>query len=164
MRPFGVLILATALGACGSGTAGGPDLTGEQAIATAQAAAVQTRAAFTPTEPPTPMPPTPTPVLETATPTATSTPDAPIVTASYNAYVRAGPGADFESIDLFLEGQRAEVVGRFENPVDGTWWFVRRIEAGRDGWVWSGAVVLGGDPGRVPVYATPPVLPTPSGG
>ena len=164
MRVLVALALAAALAGCGGGAAGEQDLSSEGAIATAQAAAAQTRAAFTPTEPPTPVPPTPTPVLETATPTVTATPDAPIVTASYHAYVRAGPGADFEAIDFFLEGQRAEVIGRFENPVDGTWWYVRRIEVGRDGWVWSGAVTLGGDAGRVPAFATPPVLPTPAGG
>ncbi|MCZ6529185.1 MAG: hypothetical protein O6949_02480, partial [Chloroflexi bacterium] len=44
------------------------------------------------------------------------------------------------------------------------WWLIRRFgEAGRDGWVWSGAVTLSGNEAGVPVLEPPPTpTPTPS--
>jgi hypothetical protein len=98
-----------------------------------------------------------TPEADTATPEPTATPtiDMIVAVADYNAFVREGPDETFADIDFFLEGQQAEVVGRFENPVSGTWYLIRRIDAGRDGWVWSGAVTLNADPATIPEVEAP---------
>jgi hypothetical protein len=45
-------------------------------------------------------------------------------------------------------------VGRFDDTPIGTWYLVQRIDVGKDGWVWSGAVTLNGDPALIPL-ATP---------
>jgi len=149
--------LLLSLSACGSGDQTAADA-GEAVIETAQAKAELTRQATRQTPPPTPVTPSPTVPLITVTPvpSLTPTPSVPIVSADYNAYVRSGPDESFESIDFFLQGQTAEVVGRYENETTGTWYSVRRIEAGRDGWVWSGAVTFAGDENAVPFIDPPP--------
>ncbi len=129
---------------------------GEVVIETAKAFAEQTRQATAQTPPPTPVPPSSTPTLATATPVATETPATPIVTADYNAFVRNGPDEAFSHIDFFIEGQTAEVIGRYENQFSGTWWYIRRLDEGKDGWVWSGAVTFSGNPDSVPVLDPPP--------
>jgi len=99
---------------------------------------------------------TPMPAV-TPTPEASATPavSGPVVTADYPVSVRVGPGETYEQIDLFLTGQMARVVGRFDETPIGTWFLVQRIDVGKDGWVWSGAVTLIGDPASIPL-ATPP--------
>ncbi len=163
MRRIALAGLAAALlSACtlGSGPTGTPTLTSDQVLQTAQAEAVLTREAASPT---------PTRVLETATPTAptatatlsvTATATNAIATADYNANVRSGPGVNYGWVDFFLGGQTATVIGRYESDVDGTWWSIRRIGGGLDGWVWGGAVTVTGDLSGVP-YLTPPPTPTP---
>lgn len=148
-----------------AGPASTPTLTSEEALQTAQAIADATRRAASPTPSPTPIPPSPTPILATDTPTATATPTTAVVTANYNAYVRAGPDVSFEWIDFLLQGQSAQVAGRYENPDSGTWWYIRRLGEGKDGWIWSGAVTLSGDASAVPLMPlpatpTPPAAPT----
>jgi hypothetical protein len=70
--------------------------------------------------------------------------------------VRSGPDETYESIDFLLQGQRAAILGMFENELTGTWWYVDRIDEGKDGWVWSGAVTVSGDLFSVPVLEAPP--------
>ncbi|NIS79462.1 MAG: hypothetical protein GTO14_04455 [Anaerolineales bacterium] len=96
------------------------------------------------------------PNTETPTPSPTSGP--PFVTANYNARVRVGPDETYSFIDIFLEGQRGRVVGRYENPDYNppTWWYIRRIGEGKDGWIWGGAVTLSGDASQVPVFQVSP--------
>ncbi len=160
---FGALLLtACSLRAAPAST---PTLTSDHALQTAQAIADVTRRAASPTPSPTPIPPSPTPILATDTPTPTATPSSATVTANYNAYVRAGPDVSFDWIDFLLQGQSAEVVGRYENPDSGTWWYIRRLSEGKDGWVWSGAVTLSGDASGVPLMpapATPTAPPAPT--
>jgi hypothetical protein len=153
-----VPLLAVGLIACGrtqepEATA---TISGDDVIKTAEAIAEATRNAETPTPSEPPPSPTPTEILETATPEATATPLSPIVSADYNANVRSGPDEVFPVIDLFYEGDQANVAGRYQNAANGTWWFIRRIGAGRDGWVWGGAVTLSGDAGQVPYLESPP--------
>ena len=138
-----------------------PTRSGEEVIATAKAFAEQTRQATFQTPPPTPIPPSPTATQATPTPEPTETLGPPIVTANYNAYVRDGPDEVYNHIDFLLEGQTADVIGRYDNPVSGTWWYIQRIGEGKDGWVWSGAVTITGDADGVPSVEPPP-LPTPS--
>jgi hypothetical protein len=128
----------------------------EQVLASAQAAAELTLQATQLTPEPSPTA-SATPEADTATPEPSATPtiDMIIAVADYNAFVREGPDETFTDIDFFLEGQQAEVVGRFENPVSGTWFLIHRIDAGRDGWVWSGAVTLNADPSNVPEVEAP---------
>jgi hypothetical protein len=129
---------------------------GDEVISTAKALAELTRQATALTPPPTAIPPSPTPEPPTPSPEPTATLGPPIVTANYNAYVRNGPDEAFASIDFFLEGQTADVTGRYENPVTGTWWFIEREGVGVDGWVWSGAVTLSGSDAGVPFVDSPP--------
>ena len=141
------------LAACGSTPA---TRSPEQVLASAQAAAEMTIQAtqLTP-EPSATSSATPEADTPTPEPTASPTIDRIIAVADYNAFVREGPDESFADIDFFLEGQQAEVVGRFENPVSGTWFLIQRIDAGRDGWVWSGAVTLNADPFTVPEVEAP---------
>jgi uncharacterized protein YraI len=74
-----------------------------------------------------------------------------VAAANYPVAVRSGPGEQYEDIDLFLTGQMARVVGRYDDSPIGTWYLLQRIDAGKDGWVWSGAVTLTGDAALVPV-------------
>jgi len=149
-----MLILLTACQARGLD----PAEQGAIVIETASAKAALTREATLQTPPPTPVTPSPTEPLVTDTPepTQTPTPSVPIVRADYNAFVRSGPDERFDDVDFFLEGQTAEVIGRYTNESTGTWWSIRRIEAGRDGWVWSGAVTLSGDESGIPFLEPPP--------
>ena len=153
---LGILVLLTSLtGACTGIGAGTATRSAEDVLATAEALADLTRAATVQTLPPTPEPPTATatPPGPTATPTATEGP--PVVEADYNAYVREGPDESFAFVDYFLEGQQGEVIGRFENTEYNppTWWYIRRIDQGKDGWVWSGAVTFYGEESGVPVIS-----------
>jgi len=161
---FALIILIGSL-LCGCNPSQDPLMTptrsGESIISTAEAYAEQTRQATAQTPLPTPITPSPTAVQETSTPEPTETPSIPIVTANYNAYVRNGPDEVYQNIDYLLAGQPAEVIGRFENNNTGTWWYIRRIGEGKDGWIWGGAVTLSGYAGGVLVLEAPPT-PTPT--
>ena len=148
--------------ACGPGPSpsASPTLTSQDILATAQAIAEATRQAASPTPQPPTSTPTATPVLETATPTLTATPSAPTLTGAYNANVRQGPGEEYPVIDFLLSGQQGQVLGRYDNSPIGTWYYIRRIGTGLNGWVYSGAVTVGGDLSKVPVLEAPPT-PTP---
>jgi hypothetical protein len=85
-----------------------------------------------------------------------------VITANYNANIRRGPGQDYEALDILFGGKQADVLGRYDNSPIGTWWYVRPIEAGITGWVWSGAVTLGGSDLGVPLLTpAPTTTPTP---
>ncbi|MGD8823039.1 MAG: SH3 domain-containing protein [Anaerolineales bacterium] len=153
IRLIALLSLLLAIAACQDAPS---TRTPEEVLASAQAAADMTLQATQLTPEPS-VTASATPEADTATPepTATATIDRIIAVADYNAFVREGPDETFTDIDFFLEGQQAEVVGRFENPVSGTWFLIQRIDAGRDGWVWSGAVTLNADPSTVPEVEAP---------
>jgi hypothetical protein len=138
-----------------------PTRSSEDVLRTAEAIADKTRQAVTPTHTNTPIPPSPTELPMTNTPVPTATPAVPIVRPTYNANVRSGPDETYEIIDFFLEGQEAEVIGRYDHPTMGTWWYIKRIGEGLNGWVWNGAVVLSGNAGAIP-YFDPPPTSTPS--
>ncbi len=156
---LGATLLAAAVSACGrNGQA--PTLTSQEVLSTAQAIAELTRSAPTPTLSPVPVTETPTVAPPTSTPTITSTPNFATATAKYNVSVRSGPGEDYPIVDLFLQGQTAQITGRYDDTPIGTWWLVARIGAGIDGWVWSGAADVAGDTSGVPILEAPP---TPEG-
>ena len=153
-RKWFLVILAFLTGLLGSCTGlGTPTRSAEDVIATAGAIAELTRAATLQTMPPTQAPPTATPTPQGPTLTPTATQGSPVVEADYNAYVRNGPDETFEFVDYFLDGQRGEVIGRYENTEYNppTWWYIRRIDQGKDGWVWSGACTFYGDESGIPV-------------
>lgn len=154
-----ILFIGLTMSACQSDDPD-PAALGAIVIETASAKAELTRQATLQTPPPTPITPSPTEPLVTDTPipTETPTPSVPVAQADYNAYVRTGPDESFESIDFFLQGQTAEVVGRYTNEATGTWWYIQRIDAGKDGWVWGGAVTLSGDENTIP-FIDPPEFP-----
>jgi hypothetical protein len=157
LRVVAVLVPAVLLAGCGLGRpAATPTISSEDVLGTAQAYAEETRNAVTATPTATPVPPTPTVPLATDTPAPTSTPTFPVVTAKYSVAVRSGPDEVYPAIDLFLQGQTAQVIGRFDDTPIGTWWSILRIGQGINGWVWSGAVDLSGDVSGVPVLEAPP--------
>jgi hypothetical protein len=86
----------------------------------------------------------------------TPTPTVPIVRPAYNANVRAGPDETYEILDFFIEGQEAEVIGRYDHPTMGVWWYIKRIGQGLNGWVWNGAVILSGNPAGITYFDAPP--------
>ena len=151
------IALTFLVGACGAGKGTSSTQSSDAVLATAYAKAELTKQATFQTPPPTPVTPSPIPPLESPTPTVTltPTPSEPVVTANYNAYVRSGPDESYGSIDFFLEGQRAFIVGRNENGTNGTWWYIQRVDEGKDGWVWSGAVTLAGDASGVAILEGP---------
>jgi hypothetical protein len=154
------MLLAILMGSCQSGiTSTGESLSSEEVLATAQARAEATRQATFQTPPPTPITPSPTAPLitDTPVPTVTPTPARPIATADYNAYVRTGPDEAYGDIDFLLQGQQGFIIGRYENSVTGTWWYIERIKEGKDGWIWSGAVTTSGDVLGVPLLEAPPL-------
>jgi uncharacterized protein YgiM (DUF1202 family) len=155
--------LCLGLVGCGGATAASPTPSAEDVIRTAEAMAEATRSAATPTPSPAPIPPTPTAPLVTDTPVPSPTSSVPIVMADYNANVRSGPDESYSVIDVFLQGQTAEVVATNNNlssgPSGGTWYLLRRIGGGLDGWVFFGAVTLSGDLSGVPYQD----VPTPTG-
>ena len=153
-----MLVFSIALVGCSSGGDSDqePTRSSEDVLRTAEAIAEKTRQAVTPTSTNTPIPPSPTVPPATATQEMTPTPSVPIVRPAYNANVRAGPDETYEIIDFFLEGQQAEVVGRYDHPTMGVWWFINRIGQGLNGWVWNGAVILSGNPAAIPYFDPPP--------
>lgn len=161
-RRWLVLGLVTLLASgCGLGRAPAtPTISSDDVLRTAQAYAEETRRAVTATPSVTPIPPTSTVPTATVTPSPTSTPNYPVLTAKYNVAVRSGPSEDYPVIDLFLQGQTAQVAGRFDDTPIGTWWYILRIGQGINGWVWGGATDLFGSVAGVPVLEAPP---TPSG-
>ena len=157
-RLVGLMILFT-LSACNfsSQEADTPSPSSEQVLQTAQAIAQATLDAVTPTQTMAPPTDTPGPPTETLTPEPTDTPSIPTAVADYNANIRSGPGEEYEVIDFILSEEAGEIIGRYDDTPIGTWWFIRRFgEAGRDGWVWGGAVTLSGNETGVPVLEPPP--------
>ncbi len=159
IRPLSALVLAISISlwGCSRGQEPpGPMRSPEQVLQTAQARAEATRQATFQTPPPTPITPSPTVTPQPPTPTLTPTPGEVLAIPNYNAILRAGPDETYGRVDLFLVGQQALVVGRYENTVSGTWWLLERQGEGQDGWVWGGAVTLQGDVSSVPELPLPP--------
>jgi len=149
------LLLAGGLAACrGPAAPASSTPSPEQVIATAEAIAELTRSAVTPTATLPPFTATPEPPTATSTLAATSTPDFPIVTALFNAYVRSGPDDANPNVDFILLGQTGEILGQYNNFTSetsaGVWYLIRRIGGGLDGWVYGGAVSVSGDLSTVP--------------
>jgi uncharacterized protein YgiM (DUF1202 family) len=159
-----LMTTAVALVGCNVGGSPGPTetatLTSQNVMETAQAIAEATRQAITPTETRAPVTATPTPIPETPTPTASATPESALLIADYNANVRSGPGEEFDAIDYLLQGDQANVVGRFLNDQSGTWYYITRVDQGLPGWIWGGAVSVAGNESTIPFLDSPPT-PTP---
>jgi hypothetical protein len=153
-----MIVLLVGLGACGGTQEADVEATrsSDDVLRTAEAIAAQTREATTATPSSTPPTPSPTAVEDTATIELTPTPGSPIALASYNANVRNGPDESYEVIDFFLAGQEADVIGWYQNPSSGMWWFIKRIGPGLNGWVWGGAIIISGDTSGVPMFEPPP--------
>jgi hypothetical protein len=157
---LGMGVLAGLAAGCTVAGQGTPTPPAEDVIRTAEAMAEQTRQAASPTPSPTLVTPTATftPVTPTVAVTPTPAVSGPVVTADYPVTVRVGPGETYVQVDLMLTGQMARVVGRYDDTPIGTWYLLQRVEVGKDGWVWSGAVTIVGDPALIPVV-TPVVTP-----
>jgi hypothetical protein len=135
-----------------------PTRSSEDVLRTAEAIAEKTRqsSANTPDVVPTQVTPSPTIVLSSPTPSPTETPASPKVQANYNANVRSGPDETYPVIDIFFENEEADVIGLNNHPTMGTWWYIKRIGQGLNGWVWGGAVTFSGDSSNIPYYEAPP--------
>jgi hypothetical protein len=155
-----IFILALLIASCSSAQDASeqPTRSSEDVLRTAEAIAEMTRHSSTNTPEPIPTQVTPSPtVLELSpTPNPTETPISPIVRANYNANVRSGPDEIYPVVDFFLEGQEADVIGLNIHPTMGTWWYIKRIGQGLNGWVWGGAVTLSGDATGIPYFEAPP--------
>lgn len=156
-RPALVALIALSLASCRGGVGGTPTLTSEDVLETARAIAEQTRSAVTPTASTVPETATPTVPAPTGTPPASATPNVPTAVASYNVSVRSGPGEAYPIVDLFLEGQAGQIIGRFDESPIGTWWLILRVGQGINGWVWSGATEVSGETVGVPVLEAPEI-------
>ncbi len=156
-HPALVALLVLSLASCRSGAGETPTLTSEDVLETARAIAEQTRSAVTPTPSQVPETSTPTIPLPTGTPTASATPNVPTAVASYNVSVRSGPGEAYPIVDLFLEGQAGQILGRYDQSPIGTWWLILRVGQGINGWVWSGATTVSGETAAVPVLDAPEI-------
>jgi hypothetical protein len=153
---FGLAILLTACGGSADEPQAEPTLSTDDVVRTAEAIAEQTRSADTATPSPTQVLPTATVPVDTATPAPTATPSSARVVANYNANVRSGPDENYSAIDILESGKEAAIVGRFDGSPIGTWWFIRRIGQGLDGWIWNGAVTVVGNAAIVPPIDAPP--------
>lgn len=99
--------------------------------------------------------PTATPTSEpTATPTAT--PVVAVVQAA-SANLRDGPGASYEVIGTFRNGDRVAVVGRVE---DSSWYKIQLVK-GVEGWVSSALLKLPVASNQIVLAPTPTASPTP---
>ena len=149
---------------CNFGAPGGPTetptLNSDDVMRTAEAMAEATRQASSPTPTINPVTLTPTQPPASATATVTFTPSAPLVVADYNANVRSGPGEVFGGVDFLLQGDQANVEGRFIHEDSGVWYYITREGQGLPGWIWGGAVTVAGNPDSVPFLESPPT-PTP---
>lgn len=172
--PFIPLLLGLGLLAsgCNFGASPGAEttatLTSDDVMATAEAIAAATRQAVTAVPSPVAATATPSEIPPTEQPSETPTPESPLIVAEYNANVRSGPGEVFPVIDFLLQGDEANAVGQFLNDSTGTWYLLRRIGQGRDGWIWGGAVRVAGDPNLIAFVESPPTptpgpSPTPTG-
>lgn len=158
-----LLLLVITLSSCSSKSAvtEQPTRSSEDVIRTAEAIAEKTREFSTSTPEPTQIPPSATIVLSTATPEPTATLTSPKVVPNYNANVRSGPGEGYPIVDFFLVDQEADVIAIHIHETMGTWWYIKRIGQGLNGWVWGGAVTLSGDASGLPLWEAPPT-PTPT--
>jgi hypothetical protein len=152
LRWVTVILLGVSLlsGCSGQSSESMEAITAEEVIRTAEAIAAVTLSAATETSTRSPATPTDTPAPSTDTPEPSATPDVPIAVPNYNANVRSGPGEAFEVIDFFLEGQQAQITGQYLDEQGMTWLFLSRIEEGRDGWIFFGAVTIYGNIDAVP--------------
>jgi uncharacterized protein YraI len=90
-----------------------------------------------------------------AEPTATATPEQPLVTADVNANVRGGPGLNYYVIGSLNEGQSAVVTGR---NADSSWWQISY--QGSAAWIANSVVTANAQAANVPVASAPPPPPT----
>ncbi len=135
------------------------------AQATADAAVV-----ITPDAQPTAAPASPSAAPPTATATATTTatpsPTATItasptpcqwaLTADLNAFVRQGPGTNYDELGALQAGETVAIISR---DASSSWWVIPF--GGRDGWVADSVVSVNECPSDVPV-STPPATSTPT--
>jgi hypothetical protein len=155
-----ISILSLMITSCSSnqGPSEIPTRSSEDVLRTAEAIAEKTRQASTNTPEPIPTQavPSATVVEQSPTPIPSDTPTSPRVRANYNANVRSGPDVTYPSIDVFYEGNEADVVGQNIHPTMGTWWYIKRVGPGLNGWVWGGAVTFSGDASAIPYFEAPP--------
>jgi len=158
LSTFILLLVVLTLASCSSNNdvTEEPTRSSEDVIRTAEAIAEKTRQFSTSTPEPSQVPPSPTTIIDTATPEPTATLASPRVVPKYNSNVRSGPGEEYPIIDFFFVDQEADVIALHIHETMGTWWYIKRIGSGLNGWVWGGAVEFSGDASGIPLWEAPP--------
>jgi len=180
MRPYGrstllIILIAALLASCST-----PQETAEPTapLPPPTTAPTTTPAPTEPPLPPTELPATPTAEPEPTVPPATEETLPPVsevegngvalalptpkegkpgLVATTNVNVRSGPGTEYASYGVLLEGESAEVTGI--SP-DGLWWVVNYPDSTLSlGWVTS-EFTAASNTGDVPVVQPPPIPPT----
>jgi len=106
---------------------------------------------FTPTPTLTEVPPTPS---DTPTPTLTPT-VVGIVSAIQSINVRSGPGTDTEVITALNAGTGVQIIGQNS---DGTWYNIRILDDGREGWMAARFIRVENTPTPFPTSTPSPDL------
>jgi len=107
--------------------------------------------------------PTPSPQFSptsTQTPTETQTPmpQAPSVHVEVDTNCRSGPGSVYAREGGLLTGEKAEVVGRYDQA---DYWIIENPERTGECWLWGKYATLEGPTDDLPAYTQPPT-PTPT--
>lgn len=103
--------------------------------------------------------PTPT-ITPLATISATPSPSSVLLTVSVDTNCRAGPGKDYDPVDVLLVGETAVVIGRY-SPAN--YWIITMPHNQGMCWLWGQyATIINGDPTSLPEMIPPPSPTSPS--
>lgn len=115
-------------------------------------------AALSPTA--SPIPPTATPP-PTATALPSATPCRLELTAGLNAFVRLGPGTNYDALGVLQNGESAAIIGRPPDTMRADWWVIDF--GGHTGWISASVVTLNTCPAAsLPPTVVPLLSPTPT--
>ncbi len=129
-----------------AGTAAAQGTSVAQSIAQTLAAAESNTPEFTQTASLTPQP------------TASFTPEVPMVIVSSETNCRTGPGTAYDIVGVLKVGETAQVTGRDSS---GGSWIIRNPDGAGDCWLWAQYATVTGNTQALPVIEVPPT-PTPS--
>ena len=93
----------------------------------------------------------------TATVTLTATPSVPMISVGLATNCRTGPGASYDYLTALLEGEKAEVVGKYTS-VSPPYWVIRKGSV--TCWLWGQSATVEGNTSTLPEMIPPP-SPTP---
>jgi hypothetical protein len=107
--------------------------------------------------------PTKTPIGNTIVPTTAPTTTATVTITADTANLRSGPGTSFDRVDTARQGDTFNVVAQAGGGQDV--WYLVSLSGNRQGWVWSGIVILSPSNAQIPFADTVvSASPVPGGG